>query len=42
MIAPNTFKLPLLQNAQQSNLNFGREVADFVEEDCSAIRRSRE
>src|ERR1019366_4846923 len=34
--AADPVELPLLQHAQQLGLQFDRQVADFVEEDCAA------
>jgi len=39
MTAPDTLDLPLLQDAQQCDLGFPGQLADFIEEDGAAVRR---
>jgi hypothetical protein len=39
LIAGHTLKLSLLQNAQERNLSFGRQLAHFVKEDGAFVRK---
>ena len=38
LVAAEAFDFAFLQDAQQGNLCFCRELADFIEENCSRIR----
>src|SRR5215813_650853 len=38
-VAADALDFTLLQHAQKRNLYFGRQVADFVQEDCPVARR---
>ena len=39
IVSADAFDFPLLQHPQQCDLNFSRQVADFIQEDCAAICR---
>src|SRR5215510_15104241 len=37
MVAPNALEFSFLQHAQKRNLSLGRKIADFIEENSSAV-----
>src|SRR5262249_24385839 len=38
-VAADAFNLALLQDSQQRDLNFRRQIADFIQENCATVRR---